>query len=60
MIKPLFKDRLRELRGKLVQKEMAAKLDVSVSRYRAWEYGKRTPEKLALLEIERRIESLTK
>lgn len=47
--------RLRVWRGKRRQKEAAADLDVSLPTYRKWEYGKRTPSKLALAELERRM-----
>jgi hypothetical protein len=39
----LFKDRLREWRGKRRQKEAAEILNVPLGTYRTWEYGKRTP-----------------
>jgi len=53
-----FKKRLKRWRlenGNLRQKEAADKLSVSVSTIRKWESGKRTPNKLALLELERRM-----
>lgn len=53
----LLKARLREWRGKRRQKEAAADLDVSLATYRKWEYGRRTPNKLALAELERRMAS---
>jgi len=58
----LLKDTLRELRKKLglKQKEMAEKLGTSYGTYRSWEYGKKTPKKFALNELERRIDALTK
>lgn len=52
----LFSKRLRVWRGKLYQKEAAAKLDVPLPTFRKWENGKQTPNKLALAEIERRME----
>ena len=51
----LLKDRLKLWRGKLSLKEAAAKLDIDYPSYRKYETGKRTPCKLALREIERRI-----
>lgn len=57
MIKTAFKDRLKEWRGKLYQKEAAEILSVSTATIRKWESGKRTPGKLALAEIERRMEA---
>ncbi len=50
-----FKDELREWRGRLRQKEAAEKLDVPVATFRKWEIGKRTPNKLAMAEIKRRM-----
>ncbi len=56
----MLKDRLRELREslKLRQKEMAERLQVGYGTYRSWEYGKKTPRKLALAELERRLAAL--
>jgi len=51
---PLGK-RLKKWRGKLLHKEAADKLGVPVWTYRGWEYGRRTPSKLAMAELERRI-----
>jgi transcriptional regulator with XRE-family HTH domain len=51
----LLSKRLRLWRGKLRQKEAAAKLDLPLPTYRKYEYGKRTPNKLALAELERRL-----
>lgn len=53
----LLKDRLFALRKskKLIQKEMAGRLGVELTTYRSWEKGKRTPKKLALAELERRV-----
>jgi predicted transcriptional regulator len=50
-----FKDRLRAWRGKRYQKQAADILSVSTACIRKWEKGKRTPGKLALAEIERRM-----
>lgn len=57
---PKLKDRLRKLRLSLQlrQKEMADRLDVGIGTYRNWEYGKKTPGKLAAAELDRRIEQL--
>lgn len=56
-----LKDRLLKLRlsKMLRQKEMADRLDVELTTYRSWEKGKRTPKKLALAELERRITLLS-
>lgn len=45
-----FKDRLRELRGKHTQKEMAALLEVKASSYTNWENG-REPTYATLIHI---------
>jgi transcriptional regulator with XRE-family HTH domain len=50
-----FSERLRKWRGKRRQKEAAADLDVTLAAYRKWEYGKRTPKKITLAEIDRRM-----
>lgn len=50
-----FKDRLKAWRGALSLKEAAAALDIDYPTYRKYETGKRTPCKLALAEIERRM-----
>lgn len=52
----LFKDRLRKWRGKRYQKEINDIFQVSVATIRKWEAGKRTPTKLSLAEIYRRME----
>jgi DNA-binding transcriptional regulator YiaG len=52
----LFKKRLKAWRGKRRQKEAANDLDVTLAAYRKWEYGKRTPTKLSMVELERRME----
>jgi transcriptional regulator with XRE-family HTH domain len=54
---PLLKDQLRELRENRGQrqKEAAADLDIPLSTYRKYEYGQRTPNKLALAELLRRM-----
>lgn len=51
----LLKDKLRIWRGKLYQKEAAEILGIPLATYRKYESGKRTPNKLALAELERRI-----
>jgi len=53
----LWKDRVREWRGKLTQKEAADILDVPATTLRAWEYGKRQPKKASAQEFERRMET---
>lgn len=50
-----LKDRLREWQGKRRQKEAAADLDIPLPTYRKFLYGKRTPNKLALAELLRRM-----
>ena len=45
-----FKDRLRELRGRRTQKEMAALLEVKASSYTNWENG-REPTYATLIHI---------
>jgi len=54
-----FATRLKNWRGPLRQKEAASVLDVKLGTFRSWENGKRTPNKLALIEIERRMERQT-
>jgi transcriptional regulator with XRE-family HTH domain len=51
----LLRVRLKAWRGKLSQKEAAAKLDVHYPTYRKYETGKRTPSKLAAAELDRRL-----
>lgn len=51
----LLPARLKKLRGKLRQKEMAEKLGLPLPTYRKYELGKRTPNKLAMAELERRM-----
>ena len=55
-----LKDRLLALRlsRKLRQKEMADALNVLLCTYRSWEYGKKTPKKVAMAEVMRRIEAI--
>jgi hypothetical protein len=50
-----LKDRLREWQGKRRQKEAASDLDIPLPTYRKFLYGKRTPTKLALAELLRRM-----
>jgi DNA-binding transcriptional regulator YiaG len=52
-----WKDRVRQWRGRLTQKEAAAALDVPATTLRAWEYGKRQPKKASAQEFERRMAS---
>ena len=52
-----WKDRVRQWRGKLTQKEAADIIGVPAPTWRAWEYGKRTPKKASAIEFERRMES---
>lgn len=55
----LLKDRLKTWRGKRYRKEAAALLDIPLATYRKYEEGRRTPNKLALAELERRLERQT-
>jgi hypothetical protein len=48
----LFAKRLRIWRGPAAQKEAAAELRVPVSTLRKWEYGKQTPNKLAMAYLD--------
>ncbi len=50
-----LRKKLRIWRGRLFQKEAADLLGIPVSTYRKYEYGKRSPTKLALAELERRM-----
>jgi transcriptional regulator with XRE-family HTH domain len=52
----LLADRLRLWRGKRYIKEAADILGIPIGTYRKYEEGKRTPNKLALAELERRLE----
>jgi hypothetical protein len=52
----LLAAKLRRWRGKRYRKEAAALLDIPLTTYRKYEVGMRTPNKLALAELERRIE----
>ncbi len=56
----MFKDKLLTARNslKLLQKEIADKLGVSVETYRSWEKGRRTPSNLAIPEIEKRLSAI--
>lgn len=51
----LFSQRLKAWRGKRLQKEACEDLGVSLPTYRKWEYGKRTPDKVKMMEIDRRM-----
>jgi transcriptional regulator with XRE-family HTH domain len=51
----MFAKQLKAWRGKRSLKEAAAALDVDYPSYRKWETGKRTPAKLSLCELERRM-----
>lgn len=55
VVEMLFKSELKKWRGKLYQKEAAAKLDVPLPTYRKWEQGKKTPRALALEAIRARM-----
>jgi hypothetical protein len=47
---------LRKWRGKRVRKRGAAVLGLPLATYSKYEYGKRTPNKLAMVELLRRME----
>lgn len=49
---------LRRKRGPLRQKEIAAKLDISVRTYEKWERGEAEPYGLARAELIRRLEAM--
>lgn len=51
----LLADKIRQWRGRLSLKEAAAALDVDYPTFRKYASGKRTPCKLALAELERRM-----
>jgi transcriptional regulator with XRE-family HTH domain len=53
----LFKDRLKAWRGKRYQKEAANDLGIPLPTYRKYENGKRTPVKLSMCELERRMKN---
>lgn len=55
MAEVLFKDRLKQWRKNRSLKEAAADLGVDYPSYRKYETGKRTPCKLALAELDRRM-----
>lgn len=52
--------KLRRIRSivRLRQKEMADRLDAPLATYKSWEAGKKTPRKMAMPELERRINAL--
>ena len=51
----LLAQKLRKWRGKLYRKEAAAILQIPLATYRKYESGKRTPNNLALAELENRM-----
>ena len=51
-----FSEELKAWRGKLYQKEAASNLDIPLTSYRKYENGKRTPNKLAMAELRRKME----
>ena len=55
MADSLLKDRIRKWQGKRSLKECAAILDIDYPSMRKYATGKRTPCKLALIELERRM-----
>ena len=55
----LLSYRLKAWRGKLRQKEAAEKLGLPLPTYRKYENGHRTPNALALAELERRMSNAT-
>lgn len=50
-----FPKELKAWRGKLYQKEAASDLEIPLASYRKYENGKRTPNKLAMAELLRRM-----
>lgn len=52
----MLKDRLREWQGTSSQKEAASDLGIPLATYRKFLYGKRTPNKLAMAELGRRMD----
>jgi len=52
-----FAKELKTWRGSRIAKEAASDLDIPLPTYRKYEYGKRTPGKLAMIELKRRMES---
>ena len=52
-----FSDRLKKWRPQLRHKERAALLGVELDTFRNWLYGRHKPGKLALAELERRMEA---
>lgn len=59
IVAELFKDRLRNWRGKHKQIVAAMQLGVPLATYRKWETGKRTPKKLTQLGIEQVMTPIT-
>lgn len=55
MAESLLKDRIKKWQGKRSLKECAAVLDIDYPSMRKYATGKRTPRKLALAELERRM-----
>lgn len=53
-----FAKKIKRWRGKLSLKEAAAALDIEYSYFRKYSCGKRTPGKLAMETIERRMEAV--
>lgn len=51
-----FKRTLKRWRGTRYQKEAADDLRIPLPSYRKYENGKRTPNKLAMAELQRRME----
>lgn len=51
----LLANKLRVWRGKRYRKEAASDLGIPLATYRKYEEGKRTPNKLAMAELERRL-----
>lgn len=59
MLPEEFADTLKRWRKakRLLQKEAAAIFETSAGVYRSWEKGSRTPKRLTLREIERRMDA---
>lgn len=58
MSEELLADRLRRFQGRLTIKEAAAKLDLPYGTFRKYSNGHRTPNKMAMAELLRRLAEL--
>jgi len=53
-----FAQRLKKKRGKRLQKEFAAELNIKLRTYQEWEQGRTEPKELAMAELDRRLSDL--